>query len=405
MKTDRIPLLTLLLAFLAGCTTVYQATYQAPNYLSLYGPSAPKKRVLDALQWQQALAQGKISYRRDIKPVLDSRCVACHACYDAPCQLKLNSSAGLDRGATKQVVYDGSRLSAAPPTRLFIDAANTEGWRKKAFHPVLNEREDSKQAALNNSLLAKLLLLKRDNPLPESGKLADSFKLNIDRSLECPTMAEFGKYQRQHSGWGMLYALPGLSLKDEYLLLQWLQEGAKTGPLPALSRQTLKEIALWENFFNGASLKQQLVSRYIHEHLFIGHLHFRGHPEDEFFRLVRSSTPPGQPIQEIATLRPYDDPGSRPFWYRLRPIVATIVDKTHFVYELSGQRMQRYRQLFLQPDYTVTELPSYAPESAANPFRTFQALPRSSRYRFLLDDAQHFVSGFIKGPVCRARSP
>lgn len=261
MKTDRIPLLTLLLAFLAGCTTVYQATYQAPNYLSLYGPSAPKKRVLDALQWQQALAQGKISYRRDIKPVLDSRCVACHACYDAPCQLKLNSSAGLDRGATKQVVYDGSRLSAAPPTRLFIDAANTEDWRKKAFHPVLNEREDSKQAALNNSLLAKLLLLKRDNPLPESGKLADSFKLNIDRSLECPTMAEFGKYQWQHPGWGMPYAMPGLSLKEEYLLQQWLQEGAKTGPLPASSRQTLKEIALWENFFNGASLKQQLVSR------------------------------------------------------------------------------------------------------------------------------------------------
>ncbi len=41
-----------------------------------------------------------------------------HACYDAPCQLKLGSTAGLDRGATKQVVYDGARLKAVSPTRL-----------------------------------------------------------------------------------------------------------------------------------------------------------------------------------------------------------------------------------------------------------------------------------------------
>jgi len=61
-------------------------------------------------------------YHQEIKPLLETRCVACHACYDAPFQLKLGSTNGINRGATKQLVYDGGRLTAATPTRLFIDA-------------------------------------------------------------------------------------------------------------------------------------------------------------------------------------------------------------------------------------------------------------------------------------------
>ena len=100
---------------------------------------------------------------------------------------------------------------------------------------------------------------------------------------------------------------------------------------------------------------------------------------------------------------PYNDPEVAEFYYRLRPIDGTIVDKTHFVYELSNDKMQRYEELFFQPDYTVTELPSYQPETASNPFSTFIDIPYISRYRFMLDDAQYFVSGFIKGPVCRGQ--
>ncbi len=32
-----------------------------------------------------------ISYNEKVRPVLESRCVVCHGCYDAPCQLKLSS--------------------------------------------------------------------------------------------------------------------------------------------------------------------------------------------------------------------------------------------------------------------------------------------------------------------------
>jgi len=381
-----------------GCAAI---VYKSPDFESLYGPSIPKQRLLTQAEAILNRQQHKVSFYEDVKPILDSRCVVCHGCYDAPCQLKLGSIDGIDRGASKRIVYDFARLEAAEPSRLFIDEVDTVGWRKKDFHPVLNERSDSNTANLDNSVLAKLVQLKRLNPLPASGKLGNDFDFELDRALQCPTVEEFSKYQHEHPHWGMPYAMPGLSLKQEYTLLQWLQEGAKVEPLPPLSDKTIAEVAKWERYLNGSSPKQKLVFRYIYEHLFIGHLHFEGHPDNEFFRLVRSSTPPGQPIVEITSVRPYDDPGMDRFYYRFRPVTETIVDKTHFVYELSDRKMQRYDELFFQQDYEVTALPSYTPEVASNPFKAFMALPVASRYRFLLDDAEYFVSGFIKGPVCR----
>jgi len=238
------------------------------------------------------------------------------------------------RGATKQLVYDSTRLKAADPTRLFIDATDTEGWRKKDFYPVLNERIDTGAANLDNSILAKLIDLKRHNPQPTSGKLGKDYDLKFDRELQCTTIEEFPKYQHDYPQWGMPYAMPGLSLKEENTLKKWLQESSKVEPLPPLPSQTVQAVAQWENYFNGATLKQQLIFRYIYEHLFIGHIHFKDHPDNEFFMLVRSKTAPGHSVEELKTALPYDDPDGK-FYYRLRPITETIVDKTHFVYELS----------------------------------------------------------------------
>jgi len=44
-------------------------------------------------------SQQPVSYNHDIKPLLEKRCVVCHSCYDAPCQLKLSSGEGITRGA------------------------------------------------------------------------------------------------------------------------------------------------------------------------------------------------------------------------------------------------------------------------------------------------------------------
>ncbi len=380
--------------FIAGCTTAYQVK----DYQQLYGSEQPKDRSI------KQLSEGKISYSKQVKPILDARCIACHACYDAPCQLKLSSFTGLDRGASKQPVYNGSRLAAASPTRLFIDATNTQEWRDKHFFPVLNERQESAIASIDNSVLAQMLLQKRRFPLTAQGKLEeDQYRFSLDDKFECPSMDEYAKFANKHPQCGMPYALPGLNLSQEHTVLTWLEQGAKNDQQLKLSTSAKQSINQWESFFNANSLKQQLVSRYIYEHLFIGHIHFKDHPDNEFYRLIRSKTPPGQAIEEIKTIRPYDDPQVAHFYYRLRPVLHTIVDKTHFVYEFSPQRRQRYKQLFFANQFKITQLPAYSSEAGANPLNTFAAIPNPIKYQFLLDDAQYFVSGFIKGPVCRGQ--
>ncbi|WP_455199639.1 fatty acid cis/trans isomerase, partial [Kaarinaea lacus] len=157
----------------------------------------------------------------------------------------------------------------------------------------------------------------------------------------------------------------------------------------------------WERFLNGTSNKEKLMSRYLYEHLFLGHLYFSDVPNFEYFMLVRSKTPPGEPIEVIATVRPYDSPGTGPFYYRLKHYDRTIVEKTHLPYALNDVRMARYNELFLVPDYEVNQLPSYDAIPSSNPFKTFAVVPPKSRYQFMLDEAHFFIGGFIKGPVCR----
>ncbi|MFD2230131.1 fatty acid cis/trans isomerase [Alkalimarinus sediminis] len=406
MKTRQLTRYCLLIVItaivVAGCASGYTTDYD-----SLYGEAEVKERNIGWSEFQGRAQQGHVSFIKDVKPILDSRCIACHACNDAPCQQKLTSYEGIDRGASKTLVYDGARLTAEEPTRLFVDAKTTEEWRDKGFYPVLNERIESAEADLMGSLLFRVLNQKFINPLSDHGgspqPLPKTFDFSLDRSQECPTIEEFDYYEEQYPLWGMPFGLPGLTTQEFSTISRWLAEGAKFDPLPPISKPAQEAVSQWESFLNGASLKQQLTSRYIYEHLFLGHLHFEKGAEREFFKLVRSYTPPGEAIDEIATVRPYDDPETDRVYYRLRPIKSTIVDKTHLVYTLNDQRMERFKTLFLEPDYNVESLPSYDPEKASNPFITFAAIPANSRYQFLLDEAQYFIGGFIKSPVCRGQ--
>ena len=117
-------------------------------------------------------------------PVLERRCAVCHGCYDAPCQLLLTSTAGLDRGASKRLVYASARLRAARPTRLFVDEKSTEGWRRRDFFSVL---EGSAPGA-TDSLLLRMLSLGLAHSFAAGERLPDSFPLDISRSLTCPTL-------------------------------------------------------------------------------------------------------------------------------------------------------------------------------------------------------------------------
>lgn len=364
-------------------------------------PAGPEMRVDHALI--ESAPATPLDYRREVQPILERRCVVCHGCYDAPCQLKLSSPAGVARGGSKEVVYDGARVAPADPTRLFIDALTTQAWRARGFHPVLAESARSASEQLDGSVLYRMLRLKQLHPQPLVGMLDPSIDTSLARTASCPTLEEFDTYAREHPGQGMPFALPNLAPQEYATLVHWLAQGATLPPPVARLAHEAAQLEAWEALLNGTSSKERLVARYLFEHLFQAHLHFEGSDPGVFFTLVRSRTPPGQPMVPIPTRRPYGDPEG-PLFYRIIPLDASIVAKAHLPYELSPARMARVRQLFLDPAYPVSELPSYQPGIAANPFRAFAALPVQARYRFLLDDARFFIEGFIKGPVCRGQA-
>jgi hypothetical protein len=291
----------------------------------------------------------------------------------------------------------------APLTRLGIDAQTTQQWRDKGFHPVLNERDQTQANHLSASVLYNMLALKSRNPLPAGILPAKTFDFSISRAQTCSTLTKMPKYERDHPQWGMPFGMPALASAEMQAVTTWLSAGAKSQGPPPMPQAYAREVAAWEAFFNGDSLKEQLASRYMFEHLFLANIYFDELGTDEHFRMVRSTTPPGQPIDIIATRRPYDDPKVPRPYYRLQPNSDTLVSKTNMAYALNAKRMQRWKALFLEPDYHVDALPEYQKVDSANPFVTYRVMPVKSRYQFMLDEAQYTIMGFIKGPVCRGQ--
>ncbi len=382
------------LCVLVGCASLSGDS----DFDRRYGPAEPTR-------YDQPLAPapGGVSYRADVAPILQQRCVVCHGCYDAPCQIKLGAWEGIARGGSKLDVYDTERLVEAAPTRLFVDAQLPSQWRDKGFYPVLNERAPTPETNLAGSLLYRSLALKQQHPLPAQPVLGEGFDFSLGRANACPRVEQYESFAAASPLAGMPYGLPGLNPRERSVITRWLEAGAPyEGDLP-LSAVQHAQVGQWESFLNGGSNKERLMSRYLFEHLFLGHLVFEADATHRAFRLVRSSTPPGQPPVIIATRRPYDDPGVQAFWYRFVPEREALLAKTHMPYALGPARMDKYRAWFLAPGFAVGALPSYAVEVASNPFIAFRELPFESRYRFLLDESQFFIMNFIKGPVCRGQ--
>lgn len=155
----------------------------SPLFLQRIG--IPSLILFIALAWQQpALAQAESPasaaqlastvYPSAVREVVEQRCVACHGCYDAPCQLKMDAWMGLARGAHEDKVYDGTRLLSAQLTRLYEDATTIEGWRQKGFYSVL-DAQDPRQG-----LAYQMLALKEEYPAPKTGRLPSNFDFSLD---------------------------------------------------------------------------------------------------------------------------------------------------------------------------------------------------------------------------------
>ena len=343
----------------------------------------------------------QIAYLQEVKPLLEKRCTVCHSCYNSPCQLKLDSFEGVDRGATKRAIYNSSRLQSMEPTRLFTDAQTTEEWRKKQFFSVT---ANNAPEGFNNSLMIQLLAHKIKNP-----KSKGEYRPDADDLTCAENGSELADYLEKHPNRGMPYGFPPLKEDEFDLVSGWLYQGAK-GPSPA-EQQSLETpkpvdataILKWEAFFNQQDAKHAITARYIYEHLFLAHIKF-GTASNEFYEIVRSKTPPGQPLELIPTVRPYDDPGVSPVYYRFRKVHSTIVQKTHMVYQLDDARMARFEELFIKPEWLQTpHLISYDPRLSANPFKAFEQIPPRSRYQFMLDSSEYIIMSFIHGPVCKGQ--
>ncbi|WP_261904510.1 fatty acid cis/trans isomerase [Vibrio fortis] len=391
MNLKRIWIVALVSLF-SGC-----AMYAGLNFDDLFGEPEVRDRQAPVVSAQ---AQHFIN---EVKPIIDNRCVVCHACYDAPCQLKMSSVEGIDRGASKALVYQGTRLTATAPTRLFEDALTTQEWREADFHPVLNERMQNSTANLDAGLVARMLIQKENHPLPDQKQL-EGFDFAVDRNQQCPTIEEYAQYEKDYPTWGMPYGMPNLDKGEYATLMSWLENGAIMNAHIPLTEGEQALVNTYENFLNKSSRKSQLSARYIYEHLFLSHLYFSElEGPTRFFTLVRSATPPGQPVKRITTRRPYDDPEVPRVYYRIIPEQGTIVDKTHMPFALNNQRLQDWTTWFVNTPYTVKELPSYEVDVAANPMTAFEALPVNSRFKFMLDNAQNTIMAYIKGPVCRGQ--
>jgi hypothetical protein len=349
-----------------------------------------------------AKIQNSIDYLHDVKPILDKRCVTCHSCYNSPCQAKLSSYDGVDRGASKMMVYDALRISAVAPTRLFIDARTTKEWRDKNFFSLTQSSESN--ATHNDSIMMHLLYDKKQNPQIIGDYAPEEDELSCPRNKE-----ELEEYVDEKPNHGMPYGFPQINKSEYATLTQWLAQGAK-GPtsgeeesLKTPSKNAEIEIQKWEAFLNKDDAKHTMTARYLYEHLYLAHIYFPS-AKGEFYELIRSYTPTGKKPEIIPSLRPFDDPQVDKFYYRLQKIHSTIVHKTHMVFKFEDSVLKRFTELFIEPKWMSPphKMP-YDIEVSANPFVVFAQIPPKSRYQFLLDNSRYIVMTFIRGPVCRGQ--
>jgi len=351
------------------------------------------------------------SYVEDVQPIFNSRCIACHGCLGSPCNVKLDSFRGLQRGGFGLNAYS-NHIGNYPRTDM--DAADSvKAWRSKGFYPIVVDQGLAAEN-LDQSLLYLMVEagMRHNGPGFARDALAG---LRPDRfNASCPPSAAALKTELQkHPAIGMPFGLPALTDTEFKTLKAWIAAGAP-GPSDEQQQAAGKiaeptAVARWETFFNQDDKRAQLVSRYIFEHVFLATILLEESPGDQF-RLVRSKTPPGQPVAIIGTGLPYDDPYSYAdvdqFWYRLEKLTAPPVQKNHFLWTLSLDQIEHLTKLFaLDTGQGWEPEPDLSPGwGSDNALQVFAAIPAASRARFLLENSEVVVGGITYGPVCNGQT-
>ncbi|MDH5509885.1 MAG: fatty acid cis/trans isomerase [Nitrospinota bacterium] len=373
-------------------------------------------------------------YTSQIKPIFDSRCVVCHACIEAPCNLLLTSHEGVIRGGHNYDVF-GSNVFAIPKQRLGTDATSEAQWRERGFHPVVDKsRGVTAGERVENSLLLRFVQLAAANNTPDNinrveapknkscprnvEEFDDLFRRNdkdIFEWLSPSTQAHKDKLERSRA-LGMPFGLLPLTSNQITTLTEWVKSGAP-GPTEAtingrLTAKNRRFVEAAESFLNAGheiengdkelDRKRLWTAKYLYEHLYTAHLFQEDNP-GEYFMVVRSETRDG-PIKKIVTDYPYDDP-KKNFWYRLERYDETVVVKSHSGYALSEEKLNRVNDLFINRPWTGEKgqggigIPEVNWDDN-NPFINFAVIPARARYQWMLENAFLMMNMFSKGDAC-----
>jgi hypothetical protein len=352
----------------------------------------------------QSASPAAPDYTTNIQPIFNRRCIACHGCLGSPCNVKLDSFRGADRGGFGVNPYS-SHVDASP--RVGMDVVQTTNeWRQRGFYPVL-ERQGSSSERLDRSLLYQMVVHGYQHNQPGFSREAVMPLYSKRYAHQCPgNPAALKAYLDANPAAGMPFGLPAVSADDLEKLAAWVANGSP-GPTPealeragAITRRSA--VTEWENFFNDPDPRHRLVARYIFDHVFQASIVLEESPGD-FFRLVRSKTPSGAEVEVIDTPLPYDNPYTyarvERFSYRLQKVTAPRVQKNHFVWRLNKASLAHLNELFLGPAWDASQ-DMNPPWGIGNPFQIFRAIPAEARSRFLLENSEVIVGGITYGPVC-----
>jgi len=363
--------------------------------LAVLGPAARSQQDPDPYALPKDV---KLSFTTDIKPILDTKCVACHACYDAPAQLDLRNAKGVQRGAIKLDPYF-FREKPIESTVISHNPKSIEDWRKRGFFSVVEGGKDS--------LMGKMIDLAYKDQWPKNSKIPGDIVLDsLDRRVFAATLPEFDGYAKLHPKEGMPLAVSGLTPQEYAKLMKWLEDGAPFDEVaPQATEADKKKIAEWEAFLNADDLKSKLIARYVYEHHNLFHFCFDKSGGDSskvnFFRLVRSSTPPGKDVVPIVTHFP-NSPIDGPFYYRFSINDQTLTVKMHqLLLDATGDKLDRYKAIFADGEWNVAKLPGYTTAERVDPLKTFAGIPAKTRWKFLLEDCRLHRGSIVWGPVCR----
>ena len=334
-----------------------------------------------------------LSFTRDIKPIFDTKCVACHACYDAPGQLDLRSVKGIVRGAMKIDTY-ALRETPIEPTFVWNSPNTLDDWRTMGFFSVIEGGRDS--------IMGKMLALGHANPVTPNAQFPADIKIDqMERKNHLPNKYEIDGYVAEYPKEGMPLAVSGLTDEEYAATMSWLEDGAPIDYEAAEpTAKELAQIRKWEDFLNADDKRSRLVARYIFEHLFLVNFHFEDRDDANSFILVRSTTPSGEDTVPVYQHLPNGEVDGE-FYYRFLLLDLTdCVKNTRLQLVASDEKLGRWKDIFFEEDWSVDQLPGYTEAERFNPLGTFRAIPAKARWRFNLANNFLLRGTITNGPSC-----